>query len=281
MWNSLRGEMALKTFLSAMLLVAFPTSTRAEGPSIANPVFQDGEWLRYKVKYGPFRLGSIEFHVQKLEDTKSQDRYRIDMVLDFRSSPFPGPRYEVNSNIVHPERLYSEVFISSRVADGDSIRTTRRYDLNRGTCFIEDYNRTKRKVISSTVLQGVGECFEAPSLWFFARSHAQTGGTYGIQNIVDTTVSVTTLRYKRVLSLLKIDAYEDPVRAREVTGVANWVGESFGGLSGEFRGWFSDDEASVPLRAHFKIFLGNVVLKLEEWHRPGWNPPVEHRTVSR
>ena len=47
-----------------------------------------------------------------------------------------------------------------------------------------------------------------------------------------------------------------------VSGKAGYNGVA--GLSGGFEGWFSADNEAVPLKARFKIFIGSIVLTLEE-----------------
>jgi len=42
-------------------------------------------------------------------------------------------------------------------------------------------------------------------------------------------------------------------------------------MKGPFRGWFSDDDAAIPLKAKVEIFLGSIVLELESYERPGWS----------
>jgi hypothetical protein len=45
------------------------------------------------------------------------------------------------------------------------------------------------------------------------------------------------------------------------------------GLSGEFEGWFSNDEARVPILAKMKVLIGSVTIELMSWKRKGWAPP--------
>ena len=45
-------------------------------------------------------------------------------------------------------------------------------------------------------------------------------------------------------------------------------------MSGTFKGWISNDEAAVPVRAEVKILLGSLVIELEDFTREGWIPPV-------
>jgi hypothetical protein len=54
-------------------------------------------------------------------------------------------------------------------------------------------------------------------------------------------------------------------------GRADFVG--IFGLTGGFEGWFSNDEARVPIMAKMKVLIGSVTIELMRWNRPGWTPP--------
>ena len=55
------------------------------------------------------------------------------------------------------------------------------------------------------------------------------------------------------------------------SGQARWTG--LYGLSGNFEGWFSNDEARVPIKAKMSVYIGSVVIELKSWKRPDWKPP--------
>jgi hypothetical protein len=57
----------------------------------------------------------------------------------------------------------------------------------------------------------------------------------------------------------------------EVHGNTSAVGVF--GMTGEFTGWFSDDEAAVPIKGELKVLLGTVTVELIGWKRSGWSPP--------
>ncbi|HEY4643298.1 MAG TPA: DUF3108 domain-containing protein [Bacteroidota bacterium] len=245
----------------------------AQETSPTNAVFQDGERLRYKVKFGPIRLGTIQFFVHKLEGSPDEERYQIDLRIDSNPALFFVDLHEFSFSIVHPESLYSEYFYRSRMKGSAKIESWRIYDrLQRESVFMER-DQGKGSSAKQIVLRDLAPYFEGPSLWLFARSKVMRGGEYTVQNILDTTRCQTVLSFKHARSVLEIDAIDGRVMARQAEGDAEWTGDSFGGMTGNFRGWFSDDEAAVPLLARFKIAVGNVVLELEDWHRPGWTPP--------
>lgn len=275
------SEMISRTLLTATLLSVLAPAMRGQDSTAFSQVFQDGEWLQYKVKFGLFRLGTVQLHVSRIGNDDYGERFRIDLRIDSNPHLFFVNIHESHYNIVHAESLYSEEYYRFFIVDGDSIANTRRYDRKQRVCVMNNYNRTKNKLLMSFVLWDVGPYFEGPSMWLFARSKVQEGGSYKVQNILETSVCETSLSFKHVRSLLEIDAYEERIVARQVSGVANWVGNSFGGLNGEFRGWFSDDGAAIPLRAQFKLFVGDVVLELERWYRPGWTPPTAQTIAWR
>ena len=45
------------------------------------------------------------------------------------------------------------------------------------------------------------------------------------------------------------------------------------GLTGDFSGWFSADQARVPIKAKLQVKIGNITVQLVQWKRGGWKPP--------
>ena len=86
----------------------------------------------------------------------------------------------------------------------------------------------------------------------------------------------TTLNYCGPVELVEIDAFDSPIRTFKYEGNAEWDGKATAGLSGEFTGWISDDDASVVISAEMKIILGSIDVELQEWYKPGWRPPTSN-----
>lgn len=268
------------TILAGLVSIA-AANLHAQESSTVNPVFQNGEWLQYKVKFGPFRLGTVRFLIQKVNKGLNDDLYRIDLRMDSNPALFFIRLHESTYNIVHAESLYSEYSCRTRETGGRTIESIRTYDRAGRTCTIEEYDVSTNKLLEKVILTDVDPYFEGPSLWSFTRSMIRMGANFAVGNIIDTVRCQTLLSFDHPRSVLDVDAFESRVRARQAQGNALWKGDSFGGLSGDFRGWFTDDDASVPLLAYFKIALGSIVLELEEWHRPGWSPPTAESAAWR
>jgi hypothetical protein len=75
----------------------------------------------------------------------------------------------------------------------------------------------------------------------------------------------------RSRSKVNIDAWKNPIQVVELSGKMQL--EGIFGLTGDFKGWFSDDDAAIPITSEMKVILGSVRIELKQWNRKGWNPP--------
>ncbi len=114
------------------------------------------------------------------------------------------------------------------------------------------------------------------SLFFYARDQLLSGKKVNVPTIVKEKKVSTYIDFTRQRSSVEVDAIDYPVDVIRLEGTANFVG--IFGLTGDFEGWFSNDEARVPILAKMKVILGSVTLELMRWKRAGWIPPkaVEH-----
>jgi len=110
------------------------------------------------------------------------------------------------------------------------------------------------------------------SLVYFARKHVMDSAHIRVPTIVYGKKGFTQFYFTRNRTTEEIDAVPSPVRVVKFHGKAEF--EGIFGLTGEFKGWFSDDAAAVPVKAEMKVILGNVKIELAHWKRKGWTPPV-------
>jgi hypothetical protein len=115
-----------------------------------------------------------------------------------------------------------------------------------------------------------------------ARIFSGSGDTMRLPTLNDYKISQTDIVFTDEIENLEVDAAEAPIRCRRFEGNAQWEGTSFAGMKGTFRGWVSDDEASIPVRAEVGIFLGSIVLELEQFERTTQSPSgvLVHDTTS-
>ena len=70
---------------------------------------------------------------------------------------------------------------------------------------------------------------------------------------------------------IELDAVDYDVKTLYIKGDAQWTGTY--GMSGRFEGWFSDDEAHIPIVAKMSLYVGAATIELVSWKRGNWQPP--------
>jgi len=110
------------------------------------------------------------------------------------------------------------------------------------------------------------------SLVYFARANVHRRDTLCVPTIVYEKVGATNFYFTGQKTTAEIAALKNPVRVVGFDGKAEFDG--LFGLTGDFKGWFSDDEVSAPIKAEMKVLIGNITIELIQWKRPNWSPPV-------
>jgi hypothetical protein len=109
------------------------------------------------------------------------------------------------------------------------------------------------------------------SLFFLARQFTNINRNIKVPTFIGKDTAYTSLNFKGKRENVQIDAINYPVKTVYFSGTADWEGVY--GLKGFFEGWFSDDDASVPIKAKVNVLIGSVKIELIRWKRNNWTPP--------
>jgi hypothetical protein len=254
----------------AALLVLLPASHAASTDRGGlPPVFSVGEELVYNVRYSFVNLGQIR--IQTIREANGPGYLAYvgkALIASYSSVPFVNVRATFESTI--DTAMYSRAFASTS-KDGDYYEFVKyNFDYSRKKLFIEIGSRDT--VVSKRETLDVGvPCQDGLSLFFFARDNLFTKRSFRLPTIIKEEKVNTTITFRDERTEVEIDAVDYPVDVVRFEGTADFVG--FFGLTGDFEGWFSNDEARVPIMAKMEVILGNVTVELMEWKRPGWSPP--------
>jgi hypothetical protein len=229
-----------------------------------------GEELVYNVRYSFFDLGQIK--IQTVKDTRTREYHayngRAD-IASYASVPF-----------VHVRAVFESVIDSagfSRWFMGKSQEEENRWDFARydfdygsGRVLMEvgmnDSMIARRDTLAVTT-----PCQDGLSLFFFAREHLFSNHKYTVPTIIKEQNVNTYIDFKNEHETAEIDAVDYPIDVVRFEGTADFVG--FYGLTGDFEGWFSNDNARIPITAKLKVIIGSVTVELVSWKRAGWTPP--------
>ncbi|MBI4534640.1 MAG: DUF3108 domain-containing protein [Ignavibacteriae bacterium] len=257
-------------FLYACLAVTSAAPAFAQvGADPPSKVLIEEEELIYNVRYGFIDLGQVRIRILGKETTPQHVAYRGKALIDsYRGVPF------VDLHAMYESLIDSAVFAREFVGkskDG-KIWTYSKYvfDYDTRQIIMESGRRDsiveKRDTVEADTLYQDGL-----SLFFYARDQLYSRKRVNIPTLITEQKVRTYIDFHNTREAVEIDAVDYPIDVIQFEGTADFVG--IFGLTGDFEGWFSNDEARVPIMAKMKVIIGSVTIELMKWSRPGWSPP--------
>lgn len=247
--------------------------TRSADPS-GRPVLMVGEELEYRVSYSFFNIGIIKTRVTDRWERDGRTVYRAEVFMDSD----PALSWLVDLHMLFRGTVDGEAFSYSWLSEdstssGVDFRTME-FDYLRGKMYYAWGRRAHRgaNVVAGRDTVPIRErSVDGMSLLFFARENVRQPRSWRIPTFVDNREGITEIHFRDKREELEIDAVTYPVRTVWFNGTAKFVGVF--GLTGGFEGWFSDDEARIPIVGRLKVILGSVKVELIKWKRGSWAPP--------
>ncbi|MGE5480264.1 MAG: DUF3108 domain-containing protein [Chloroflexota bacterium] len=238
--------------------------------SFAAGVFYPGEELEYEVSFLGVKLGSIKMYSERVETMDGKKTYKSKALIDsYKGIPFVD-LHAVFESWMDPSLAFSHKFAGNQKVDDKTWAYQKFYfDYSKGV--IKNQKWLNRELVYENDLKFANKCNDGNSLFFFARQYVDSKKSAKAPTIVDKEVGYTYINFYGKREKVEIDAIDYPVRTIYFDGRIDWQGVY--GLKGKFQGWFSDDEARIPIKAKMNVYVGNVVIELVKWKRPGWTPP--------
>jgi hypothetical protein len=256
-----------KLILATLLLftgMAFKTTS--PDPASSSLLFSPEEDLLYEVSWTFIKIGTI--HIKSLGPYKA-----IAYIDSYDGLPF------VDLHSIHYTEMDSTLFSTGGYAldkdgkawsglrysaDGTKVGIERLLQKDPSSPPFKTERMDSIRLKSPRFVDGL-------AIGYFPRSFIHTNRTVSVQTLLKGNLGSTTFFFNNTRVREEIDADEQPVRAIALEGSTNAVGVY--GMTGDFTGWFSDDDAAVPIKGKLKVLLGNVTVELIQWKRGGWTPP--------
>ncbi len=256
-------------FVPAFFLVCilfFPFDTYSRNAT----VFYPGEHLEYEVSFYGVKLGKIKVDSYAEEALNGAKVYKAKIYVDsYRGIPFVDLHATFES-WMDKSLSYSHKFAGNMKAeDGFWCYQKIGFDYNANKMRNQKWKEKevffdKEQKISSKVCDGC-------ALFFLARQYSDIKRSARILTVMDVDLCNTNLNFYAKKENVEIGAVKYPVKTLYLDGKADWKG--LYGLTGKFQGWFSDDDASIPIKAKMNVYVGNVLIELVSWKRGSWAPP--------
>jgi hypothetical protein len=253
-------------------------STPPNSPNCDSSLICPGEDLLYEVSYAGIKLGRIRIKTEESDTIHGETRHHTTAIVDsYEGIPF------VDIHVIDSSHMNTTFFSRGFIAfekNGDEwLKESSRYDVNNHIILIE---KTLHKEIHSpahgvsqfdTVRNVEDQILDGLSMFFFARAHVREHASMDVPTVVYAKQGTAEFHFATERKMEEIDAVKDKlIRVVGLEGTAHFKG--LYGMTGDFRGWFSDDVASIPIRAELGVFIGNVDIELIWWRRHDWQPPT-------
>ncbi|MGB9773001.1 MAG: DUF3108 domain-containing protein [Bacteroidota bacterium] len=241
--------------------------TQLETPA-SDRVLVPGEELVYKVSYLFIGLGEIR--------TKVLDRFVENGIVHYKVAAYidsyPGlPFVNLHSTMISIiDTAYHSQWFESKELDRGEWKYIRYDNLDNGKSIHIRIWRGNETWFDSTIATN-GYYEDGLSLLYFARGIVHRRGVVNVLTLAGQYSGMTSIRLRGKTTTVKIDAVSHRINTIYFDGNASFIG--IFGLTGDFEGWFSNDDACVPITANLHVLIGSIRVELKEWKRPGWNPP--------
>lgn len=267
--------LVLATCLASSTLVGKTRAGRQDSlhDQVKDSLLQVGEELEYKVSYSIFTLGRIRVRVVSSSERNNRIVYKAQAHIDSA----PGLPF-VNLHVLFESDLDQDIYSYSWVSQ-DSSKSEIAY-----LAYLFDY--VQKRVLVEKSLQKLGsprtvekvdtvqlkdKSQDGLSLFFFARKGLHQKAELNTPTVIGADAVNTYFNYFNQQTSVDIDGVDYPVDVIEFNGRADYSGVF--GMTGAFRGWFSNDDARIPVVARMKVFIGSIYIELVKWNRWNWQPP--------
>lgn len=239
-----------------------------------------GEDLLYEVSWWIFKLGRIRLKTLGSRIKDDQVRHTAVVFIDsYGGLPFVDVHAIDYTEM--DSAFYSRAFHSVEKRNDEWLVMKYHYNLSEKILIVEE--TWQRDLLSLPYAPSTFDTLKIEQEWFqdglsllyFTRQNARLGKPIRVPTMIYGTTGTTLFHFTNKKTTVKIDASKDRVRVVEFEGKAGFKG--LFGLTGNFKGWLSDDGAAVPIKAKTKVILGSIKIELKEWERSGWTPPVEKK----
>lgn len=253
------------TLFYAVLILFFGAvgSARAE-----NFKMVEGEELVYNVSFFGIDLGEIKVINEGRRDYNGKKIYKLKAIIHtYEGIPFVSLHsvYEswMDNSITYSHQFHSDSdFNQKNIVDDISFD----YSSNK----ITHKELENSKLVFNNTFDHKKKWNDGLSLLFLPRKYLRINRTIKIPTFINDKSS-TTIRFYNQIDSVEIESVDYPIKVLKISGKADF--EGIYGFSGAFKGWFSDDEARVPIKASMKVMIGHITIELKSWKRKNWAPP--------
>jgi len=231
---------------------------------------QVGEDITYVVKYTFIKLGEVRLRVINKVQIEGKEYYNAIANIDSYSGiPFVSLHQVYESKV--NQSFFSNFFKGVVRHSEFTTFTEYGFDYHRKILSVKKGKVNPYEIWTDSTTTAEKMYQDGLSIFYYARMNTGTNKNVSLPCFVNEEKVYTKINFYDKVMPVEIDGISYPVECTHIDGETDFV--SVYGLTGRFEGWFSNDEAAIPIKANMKVIIGNVTLELIKWKKTGWIPP--------
>lgn len=233
-------------------------------------VFSDGEELRYVVSYGFISLGEVDMKMTKSVKEGSAMVYSAKCTMkSYEGVPLVKLNSVFESDMVYEgNELYSRWFKATEHKEDAIVVTEYRFHYDSQYVYVKKENNGKVEIDRKITFNKNVKFQDGLSLFYAARLSSFSSENFLVPVFMNEAETSVNYFFSSKPEEIAVSISNHDLKAIRCNGTANFTG--IFGLTGEFAGWFSDDDARVPLKSQLNVMIGNITLELDSFKRSGW-----------
>lgn len=265
-------KLKLPSILLFCILNMFPGANHLQSSYLVESglSMQVGEELTYEVSYSLLKLGTVVLKVKDRKTFNGRTYYLTEAYIDsYPGIPFVDLHQIYQSHV--NSNQYSDYFRGLVQYEDYTSYTEYNFNYQKKVLGIKKGRVYPPQVWTDSTTTAEKNYQDGLSIFYFARMNFGKSRSVNIPCFVNEAKVLTKINYYTDTTDISIDAVDYDVSCLYLNGETDFV--SVFGLTGHFEGWFSNDEASIPILAKMKVIIGDITLELKKWKRAGWQPP--------
>jgi hypothetical protein len=229
-----------------------------------------GEELTYIVTYSFMKLGEVKIKIRDKKEVNGKTYYSTIAYIDSYSGiPFVNVHQTYESNV--STGYYSYFFRGVKKEEEPYTYTDYYFDYEKNNVRVKKGRFSPPKVWTDSIGNISKFYQDGLSVFYYARMNCGQDTVVDVPCFVAEKKVTTKINFYKEITDASIEAVDYDIECVRIDGEMDFI--SIFGLTGHFEGWFTNDEASIPVVAKMKVIIGNIKLELMNWKREGWQPP--------
>jgi len=233
-------------------------------------VLQVGEELNYSVNYGFIEIGKVNIKMTgHWQEGKNEIYTSVCTMRSNNGIPFVELNSIFETDMVYDgNELYTVRFKATEIKEDGQLIIEYKFHYDSNYVYVLKENLGIKEIDRNIPFNQNVKFQDGLSLFYKSRLNSFSQENFMIPVFMNESETSVNYYFTSKKDEIFVPVFDRDLLSFRCNGMTNFEGVF--GLSGEFAGWFSDDEARVPLKSQMNVIIGSVTLELNSYKRSGW-----------